>query len=311
MCTLLTLSADKWGRAAEARIRRDADSNPDGLSLLLIPESGEVTHLRTLRVDEVLLALRNFKWERFILHSRWATQGTVNLRNTHGWDAGQGVYYFHNGCLAHPDAGNHDVDSQLIGEWLEAGGVEHALGMLGDEGFANVILADVEGREMWVSRSAGGSLHTDGRGNYATASDADLGITQDVEPGVYVLQLPEAPRRRMSRWAYDPYERWEADYWESRIRRSLDTPPADTPPADVEPEAEVDMGPTAYLPPRRTVVSFTGEDFHHLELNPDDWDEFQEALDEADAEWLEEIRERWRELEADSGGEAPKSKTGT
>lgn len=284
MCTLLTLSSAKWGRAAEKRIREDASANPHGMSLLLIKEDGSASQLRTFDVQLVLTVLRNSDWARFFLHSRWSTQGEVNLQNTHGWEE-DGVFYMHNGCLSHPDAGRHAVDSQLIGEWLRAGDRRHALASLEGEGFANVLLVTPEIGEYIVSRSVGGSLHTDGEGNFSTSDDAELGLVQDVTPGYTVHDMPRPRPRPSWGWRDDAdYSAWEDKYF-------LDRAAARVPPAD----DSIDTRPTA-------------EDFDLLEKYPEDWDEYQEALDTRDASWLREIRQMWAELESEAG---PKSKTGT
>lgn len=194
MCTLLTLSAEKWSREAEARIKQDAEWNPDGFSLLLVTPDGAHSQLRAMDIETILLLLRNVEWSRFFLHSRYATQGEVRLDTTHGW-AEEGVFYQHNGCLSSPDARAYEVDSQAIGAWLFEGGVEFALGRLRDEKFANVFLIDVVAGFYAVSRSVAGSLFTDGDGNYSTHPVGDVCLS--VMPGVDYWSAwdvrPEAP----------------------------------------------------------------------------------------------------------------------
>ena len=180
MCTLLTVSAGLWSRALENHIRRDAENNPHGFSLLLLSEYGAETILRSMDINVILSTLRNSEWTRMFLHSRYATQGSVRLDNTHGWSE-DGVFYMHNGCLTSKDSWSYEVDSQAIGEWIKYGGIDRALAELRSEMFANVFMIDVNDEYFVVSKSASGSLYTDGQGNYATVPFAD--ICSPVVPG--------------------------------------------------------------------------------------------------------------------------------
>jgi hypothetical protein len=175
MCTLLTVSADKYNRALESHIRRDARNNPDGFACLLLDANGHHTIVRSMSIETILTMLRNAPWERMFLHSRYATQGEVRLDNTHGW-AEQGTFYMHNGCLQSRDADVYEVDSQAIGGWLIAGGMEYALQQLRSEQFANVFMVDLISGYYAVTKSAYGSLFTDGRGNYATNPIGDIAV---------------------------------------------------------------------------------------------------------------------------------------
>lgn len=181
MCTLLTIGADQWSRAMERHIQNDAMHNPHGFALLLLAEGGARTVLRTMDIEPILSLLRNTEWERMFLHSRWATQGSVRLDNTHGW-SDDGVFYMHNGCLMSMDADSYPVDSQAIGEWLREGGVDYAIQNLKGEAFANVFMVDLEGGYYAVNRSQHGALYTDGFGNYATTAVGDISV--EVMPGV-------------------------------------------------------------------------------------------------------------------------------
>jgi hypothetical protein len=55
-----------------------------------------------------------------------------------------------------------------INHWIEQFGLDHALDYLIDEPFANVFLVDLKKQTYIVHRSSGGSLYTDGNGNYST-----------------------------------------------------------------------------------------------------------------------------------------------
>jgi hypothetical protein len=181
MCTLLTIGAEQWSRAMENHIKDDAFHNPHGFALLLLNKHGARTILRSMDIEPILALLRNSDWERMFLHSRWATQGSVRLDNTHGW-SDDGVFYMHNGCLMSKDGDSYPVDSQAIGEWIRHGGVDRALQNLQMEMFANVFMVDLDGGYYAVNRSMHGTLFTDGMGNYATNPIGS--ISMDVVPGV-------------------------------------------------------------------------------------------------------------------------------
>lgn len=167
MCTILTVSSAFYSRGLERRILEDAKGNGHGFALLLTDEKGALLSLRSMDIEPILALIRSVPWERLFLHSRWATQGQISLTNTHGWQS-DSVFYFHNGCLTSKDAYNWPVDSQAIGQWVSEGGVAGALEKLKSEAFANVFLVDADKGYYSVSRGTGGSLYTDGNGNYST-----------------------------------------------------------------------------------------------------------------------------------------------
>lgn len=226
MCTLLTVSSEFFSRALEQRILDDAQHNPDGFSLLLTAEEGTHTLIRTMDVSLVLSVLRSASWDRMFLHSRFATQGSVGLENTHGWE-NDGVFYFHNGCLSAPESIGLPVDSQAIGLWLNEGGIEHAMERLALEPFANVFMVDTQTGFYTICRSTSGSLHTDGQGNFSTAAFGT--IAMPVAPGaqefqfceVYGISLPEAFETTLKHvWDIDTVDALRAynlnDTWDIR-----------------------------------------------------------------------------------------------
>lgn len=166
MCTLMTIHKSKWSAKAERRIERDAMLNPDGMCLMLIDDYGAHSMFRTFDVQSVLNLLNTVSWTRMFLHCRYATQGRTSLENIHGWSS-QGVFYMHNGSIQSPLAGLMPVDSQAIGEWLVSG-MDHALGELRSEPYANVFLIDTNNWYYVVNRSKYGDLYTDGQGNFST-----------------------------------------------------------------------------------------------------------------------------------------------
>lgn len=179
MCTIMTLHKSKWSAKAERRIRRDAETNPDGMALLLIDEWGAHSMVRTFDVQTVVNMLNSVSWTRMFLHTRYATQGRVSIDNVHGWFS-QGVFYMHNGSIQAPEARLFPVDSMAIGDWLESG-IDTALGELRTEPYANVIMVDTSNWYYVVNRSKFGKLFTDGNGNYST--NAFGSVRKPVRPG--------------------------------------------------------------------------------------------------------------------------------
>jgi hypothetical protein len=196
MCTLLTLSREIYERmpgAVNQRIISDAKSNRDGYSLVLVSKGRENSIVRTMSPDLVLSLLAVLDWDRFFLHSRMATQGAVDVVNTHGWASRNGVLFMHNGCLRNKNAAKYPVDSQLIGRWLDEGGLKVALRELKEETFANVFFIDTMNKTYVVARSQGGTLYTDAKGNYSTVFDYMLGMTTDATRGSNNLHMMFAP----------------------------------------------------------------------------------------------------------------------
>lgn len=170
MCTILTVDCNTFSKSKDEfvdLVYQDYASNPDGSALLLYSEIFGFTSLRTMDIESIINVLALTQWDRFWLHQRFATQGEASIDNVHGWSA-KGIHFMHNGCLYSKRAKFLPVDSMLIGHWLKDGGANGALFKLEREYFANVFLIDTKELEYYVSRSFGGSLFTDGSGNYST-----------------------------------------------------------------------------------------------------------------------------------------------
>lgn len=189
MCTLLTLSREVFEKsqdsikAVASRIRKDASTNPDGMCLMLVDKTGNYTRLQTKSTEAIISLIEDTPWERFWLHSRFATKGRATLANMHGW-IGRGVYVMHNGSIQHPLASKYAVDSQaIIGAIQVIGILETLKNFLTKEYFANVFIIRPGAGDYVVHRSRGGDLYTDGLGNYSTRKDETLGITVDVKEG--------------------------------------------------------------------------------------------------------------------------------
>lgn len=194
MCTLLTVDRAAFSKKILARINMDARYNDDGFSLLTLGKHGEPALLRTMSIDDVFSALDVLKWERFFLHCRAATQGTIMLENTHGWDAA-GVFYMHNGILRDKMAEYFPVDSQLIGHKIETVGMNGTMEWLTSESFANVFFVNPSLSWYQVFKSENGSLYTDGKGNYSTNRVSN--IKRYIKPNeFYSHDLPLPPRKK-------------------------------------------------------------------------------------------------------------------
>lgn len=181
MCTIMTVSSTEYTREVITQIQDDAMGNPHGFALVLTSEGKATAVLRAMEISAILDALDYQKWDRMFLHCRWATQGSVGLTNTHGWDFGEFIV-MHNGVLFGKDAQRYTVDSMAIGKWLMDGGVEHTLNMLKDQPFANVFILDTESGMYIVNHSRAGSLYTDYEGNYSTNK---VGLIQHQVPEGY------------------------------------------------------------------------------------------------------------------------------
>lgn len=166
MCTIITADRSLPTRDLVRRMRADAVWNGDGWSLLFIDKYGGHTSAKTLELETAIGLVSAIPYDRIFVHARAATQGKPLLHNAHGWDVG-GIYYFHNGILQSRYAARYEVDSQLIGFWLNLG-VPNAVSKLHREQYANVFLVDVPMRKYTVVRREYGSLYTDGLGNYST-----------------------------------------------------------------------------------------------------------------------------------------------
>lgn len=193
----MTLTREMYDSAPEVvdtRIGMDFYSNPDGAAVLLVDRAGNHSLIRTMDVMLVIGALHALPWARAFVHCRLATQGSTSIGNTHGWTSRDGVVYMHNGILQAPAAATLPVDSMLIGQWLDEGGLPLAVANLANESFANTFLIDVPMGLYAVVRTSVGSLFTDGNNNFSSHRIAELGVTEPVPAGqINYAQLPMIP----------------------------------------------------------------------------------------------------------------------
>lgn len=182
MCTIITVDGLFSKDELIKRLSSDSMYNRDGYSALFVnSDVGEIL-IRTMDVDPIISMIKIYDYERVFIHTRLATQGAPALQNTHGFNS-EGVFVFHNGSISSSESEHFTVDSQAIAHWLHYGGISSALLHLDTEHFSNVFLVDVINREYFINRSLGGSLFTDGKGNYSTNIVAEISIP--VTKGVY------------------------------------------------------------------------------------------------------------------------------
>ncbi len=217
MCSILAAGQDTLSKALLLEyVRGELLGNPDGSCLMLDGPEG-MTSLRTMDHRLILQLLKRRDWDRCWLHMRAATQGTLTLRNTHGWISTQGIAVMHNGILRGARAVEFEVDSQLILDWLEQGGEELALQELMGEPYANVFLIDSDSGDYAVSRSLVGTLFTDGNGNFSSRNVGHL--REAVSPYYQGLFSSYGVAITEGRGALgDLTENWKGDE-DERIRR--------------------------------------------------------------------------------------------
>jgi hypothetical protein len=160
------------------QVLADQRHNDDGTGLLLYNPAetagSQFSLVRTFDIAHVFTILKYGQWERFWLHNRWATQGAVSIENTHMWSV-RGVFWCHNGMLQSAPASKTPVDSMAIGHWLRDHGVQGTIDhIIKRESYANVFLIDTRNSTYYAVRCSGGSLNTDGYGNYSTSRVGEL-----------------------------------------------------------------------------------------------------------------------------------------
>lgn len=183
MCTILSFDKPLFRKFEDeivAQIVQDGKHNSDGSSLILIGKTKDkVVHLRTMNVEFITQFLTdNDDWERAWVHNRMATtqfRGLVGAHGFHGRFKGDDWYLMHNGQFRHQDARDFRVDSEWMMAILEAYGPKSALQVIAEnETYANLFLVCPTEGKWTMLRASGGSLYTDGNGNYSTSSIKDV-----------------------------------------------------------------------------------------------------------------------------------------
>lgn len=172
MCQVHVIKRENWEvnqNLYEGHLNHSAMINDHGSSAVFIDENGEHSIIRAMDFDIILdMMVINTKWQTVVIHHRYTTQGASTLANTHMWQVGS-FLYCHNGVLSHPDTINYEVDSQIIGAFLEEGNVWDAISYCQSEEYANVIIINLDDHKLWVTRSKDNTLYTDGNGQFSTS----------------------------------------------------------------------------------------------------------------------------------------------
>lgn len=183
MCTLLTIDRDAYlcdKKAIHSRILNDVVMNADGLSLVAVDPLAPMTNfsMNCMAVGHVLTLLDSFflsasEYSRIWLHTRAATTDYVGIPFNHGFTDSRGVIVQHNGIV-------HNYRSLAVDSFnLVDYRTENAYQFLDDlttamENFANVFLIRPDLNTYGVVRVWGGTLFTDGNGNYSTRPVGDI-----------------------------------------------------------------------------------------------------------------------------------------
>lgn len=194
-----------------ARVLSDVVSNADGLSLIAVDPLAPMTNfsMNCMAVGHILNLLDLFftgasEYSRIWLHTRMATTDYVGIPFNHGFTDNRGTIIQHNGVVH--NYRNFAVDSFNLVDYR----TENAYQFLEDletamENFANVFLIRPDLNTYGVVRVWGGTLFTDGDGNYSTRPVA--GVDDPVAIG-YAQEHRLIPARK----AYLPKEDYSVDY---------------------------------------------------------------------------------------------------
>lgn len=177
MCAIMTVSKDFWNKnRAEtiARIKADAVSNSDGISVTLLGHKAD-SDLSLTAMDVNVLLPTITVWmddagedARMFVHQRMATTSYVGVAFNHGFVDGRGGIIMHNGILRSEYARSLRVDSYAL--MRAKAGHEDALVelMLQRETYGNIFRIYPNEHSYEVLRLSVGSLYTDGQGNFST-----------------------------------------------------------------------------------------------------------------------------------------------
>lgn len=235
ICTLLSIDRVMFEENTDEVLRhmhKDAVSNDDGFALVTCgTRHNHAANLRTMALDPIINYLMVDKtWERFWLHSRYATTSTVNMSTVHGFDAADGWFVMHNGVLRDEKVDSLDVDSRIIPELIKLAGVDAAVNFLmTNETYANVFIVQPETGKWKMIRLETGSLYTDGYGNYATNPLLDINQRVDLNS---VVDFDEEVTQPAQTWGY--YDYWTKRYPNSFSPRTTESTKTTTLPAKVE-----------------------------------------------------------------------------
>lgn len=209
MCTLLTIDRDTFladKREFVTRILSDVSFNYDGLSLVMVDPLSPMNNIslncmavgHALNMIDVFMAGAS-EYSRLWLHTRAATTDYVGIPFNHGFTDSRGTIIQHNGIIH--NYRDLAVDSFNLVDYR----TDTAHNLRDDlttamERFANIFLIRPETGTYGVVRMMGGTLFTDGSGNYASHRTADI---QDIVEWNYAREHRLIPVRET---ALRPFE---------------------------------------------------------------------------------------------------------
>lgn len=169
MCTLHVFSGHRATKAAHLKqIASDLAWNSDGSSVIMLDECNQVySRAQYMRPADLLAAIRKSNASRYIVHLRSATSWTTGVSGCHMFDTTSGDWiYCHNGVIR--EGAGLRVDSLILNETLDRVYPDELAPL--QYGFANVIAIHQPTDTILIHRSIGGSLTTDGNGNWSSHS---------------------------------------------------------------------------------------------------------------------------------------------
>lgn len=190
--------------AYEDHLNSGARINDHGSAALFIDDEGNHSIIRAMKFETIMDMLHmNDRWETVVIHQRYTTQGAANLSNTHLWQVGN-YFYCHNGVLRDEDTNKYEVDSQLIGHYLETNPWE-AIAYCQSEDYANTFIVGLDEKKIWVTRSKTNTLYTDGNGQYSTRLLKGEIDTKMPENSVEIINLDIEVFEKWGQYNYDKF----------------------------------------------------------------------------------------------------------
>lgn len=121
----------------ESLALRSFNNNPHGWGVMYA-KNGKVLTARGLGVADYLDTLDRLKDEDFVVHTRVATHGDINIANTHPFKVTKNVYMMHNGIISNYKVINPRMsDSWHFAKWLAP--IVNGGEILDDKDFIDVI----------------------------------------------------------------------------------------------------------------------------------------------------------------------------
>jgi hypothetical protein len=189
-------------KAYTSHLESGARINDHGSAALFIDEKGNHSLLRAMKFEDIINMMHiSNNWDQVIIHQRYTTQGAANLTNTHLWQSGK-FLYCHNGVLQDEACSEFEVDSQLIGWYLEGGNVWDAIAYCQSEEYANVFIIDLEEKKLYVTRSKTNTLFTDGEGQFSTRK---LNNEIDILVPSNTVEIINLDVQSFDKWRFDDY----------------------------------------------------------------------------------------------------------